>query len=300
MIKKVWRFLNKRIKLNILIAVVNVCLLALLIYVNLNIVMFLDDIEKRVSIQEVIMEDQVKKLFELVMTLTNLTVRSDLDQLTLIEKLANTITTMQKTQSKILNYLNNLKTLDMEDIEKVKQANLVIYNTTAGYGGAGTHIRINNKDYILSCAHLIEEDDDAFMAIENKTNENIVLKLVHYDRSSDLSLFRMEKVAKHIPTLEISSEFPKAGSEVTVIGNPGLMPDVITDGIIANIGNKIYVMTNKVYCGNSGGCVLYKGKIIGVLSAVQIYFNFPQIQNYAIATNLKTLNRFMEDCQEKI
>ena len=226
----------------------------------------------------------------LVLGIIGITNINTLETLQTLENLTN-IQIMNQIQQK-----KNYKSVDLYDVEKIQEANLLISNETAGIFGAGTHIKYKGKNYILSCAHLIVAPEDKLIAIENANYEIIELELVHYDKKVDLALFKTVTSSKHIASLQISNVFPKAGSEVTVIGNPSLCEDIITNGIISKIKDKFYVMTNIVYSGNSGGAVLYKGKIVGVLSAMSIMVDFPKIATYSIAVNLKTIQNFLIKC----
>ena len=297
-LKIIGKFLFKKITLNIgvILLAINITILGCIGYTQINMTITLKYIERYLDIQVLGQQQQIENIYGFLKTMIENTIITDKNELDLISKILENINNLENTQKNIANKLEEIKTIDLDNIENIKQANLVIYNETAGIMGAGTHLRYGNKDYILTCAHLIENSDDLFIAVENENNEEILLELVNYNEIDDLALFRMKKIAKHIPFLEISNEFPKVGSEVIVIGNPDWFEDVVSDGIISKIEDKIYLMTNKVYCGNSGGAVIYKGKIVGVLSAMQIMFNFPQIQNYAIAINLDIIQTFLREC----
>ena len=294
--KAIWRFGQREISISIFLAGVNAVLFIFLLYTNLGIVAYIGEIDSRTELYDIAIQDQVINLFKTVTALTDLSIRTDITQLNLLTTLAIQFEQMAELQKQTQDRLKEVKTIDLKNVDNIKKANLVMYNISAGVMGSGTHIRFGNKDFILTCAHLIKDPKDMFIAEENENKENMFIDLVNFDRSVDLALFRIKKVTKHIPALEISHEFPKVGSEVIVIGNPGTMEDVVTDGTIAKIDKNVYITTNKIFAGNSGGAVLYKGKIVGVVSASKIYFNFPHIQRYSIAVNLKSIHRFLEDC----
>ena len=134
-----------------------------------------------------------------------------------------------------------------------------------------------------------------FIASDYEGKKQYFIELVHYNKRTDLSIFRIKVTPKNIPALEISDVAPEVGSEVTVVGNPNMMQDVVTSGTVAKIEDIFYIMTNKVYGGNSGGAVIYKGKIVGVLSAIYVCHNFPVVQDYSIAIRLREIHRFLED-----
>ena len=184
----------------------------------------------------------------------------------------------------------------MKNVEKYKKANLLIYNATANFSGSGTHIKIKNKDYILTASHLIENPDDFIWGILDNGDWH-PLELTKINKEKDLILFRVFGLECH-PYLEISDESPKEGSKIIVIGNPDDMKDVITDGIISKVGRKGYLFTNIIYFGNSGGAILYKGKIIGVVSEFRCYFQIPIFVNYGFGCKLEMIKDFLEDVNE--
>jgi len=182
----------------------------------------------------------------------------------------------------------------VKNIESIKKANLLILNMTRGCTGSGTHIRIKNQDYILSVAHLIDDENDILWAIgDNKEKYN--LSIVKYNEATDLALFKINKACPELPYLEISEEFPIEGSEVLIIGNPAGETDIVTEGIIAKVDSLHYTVTNLVYYGNSGGALLYKGKIIGVVSQLDCKIKPPVYVNYGKCVNLTIIKEFLKE-----
>jgi len=185
-----------------------------------------------------------------------------------------------------------IKTVDIPEIEKLKKANVLIENVTIKRCGSGTHIKIDKKSYILTCAHLIKENNNIINAkLDN--GDTHPLQLLKKNKELDLALFKIWAVGD-LPYLEISDEEPKEGSEVTVIGNPNAIVDVVTDGIISHIDDKGYTITNTIFFGSSGGCVIYKNRIIGVVTQFRIFFNPPVIANYGYAIKLSIIQEFLK------
>ncbi len=187
----------------------------------------------------------------------------------------------------IRNKFKNMLSKDIENIEQIKQANVDVWNMTREFSGSGTHIKINDKSYILTCAHLIKKIDDVF------TIDGNIVTLVKYNKKEDLALFEfmIYKNKKDLAYLEISDIFPKIGSQVLVIGNPAGLIDVITNGIIARIEKNYMVLTNTIYLGSSGGAVIYRGKLIGVIT--NIYY-LPPSTSYSIARGLNRIKEFLK------
>ncbi len=270
------------------------CMLGLFIG-NLILMETLSDImlyaEQRMEVFEEYRNKRMNELEEFVIDITQLLIQNDSNQVELIEDIFDNIEHLKEKTVLYMDKLNKTKkSIDLENVEDIIKANLAMYNFTEKYNGSGTHIKINGKSYILTCAHIIKKDDDVMWADMYDT------KLVKIDREKDLALYEFD-YEPNIPYLEISTEEPKEDSEVFVIGNPATLEDMITNGIVANIENGYYVLTNKVFFGNSGGCVLYKGKLVGVISKMTAYFFDGKIKSYAYACDLKSIQEFLKDVE---
>ncbi len=193
--------------------------------------------------------------------------------------------------------IRELKPIDLKTYDKIKEANLRITNKNLGGRGSGVRIKIKNKHYVLTCAHLVRKKTDRIWATWDNGDEYplILEKISPY---MDLALFRVEK-AKPGRYLEISKEFPKVGSELLIIGNPTGGRNIVTDGIIGKmVKRKFYLVTNAIFFGNSGGAALYKGKVVGITSAVQV-FSYRGIRiQYGYVSSLENINRFLEEYYE--
>ena len=288
-IASVFRFLRRHLRLGIVLLCLNLLVLGFIGYTQLNMIISMKYIERGVDIFLIGQKKQVNDLYKILKTVAE----SEMLQSKLNEEILKNITELEEYQTTISKRLEETQT-DVENAEIYQQANFVLCNLSAGYSGSGTHIRIGNKDYILTCAHLIKNPEDVFIALAEE--DELVINLVDYDVTMDLALFRVSKIIKDIPTLNIAEIAPDVGSEVIVVGNPSLYEDIITNGVIAKKEKRTIIITNKVYSGNSGGAVIYKGEIVGVLVQTLVMQQFPLVQNYGVAVNLKTIHRFLEDC----
>ena len=189
---------------------------------------------------------------------------------------------------------DEIKNIRFDDIDKVNKATVILDNITAGFRVSGTHIKIDNKDYILTCAHTLETPKDTVMLRLDGSENYLPTVLEKANVEKDLAIFRVI-LPKEVPYLEVSNTYPQQGEEVYVSGNPGNIIDVITKGNIAKIYENNYLLTNIVMAGNSGGAVLYKGKIIGVVSQVRVFWIKTYFTNYAYTTNLNAVKEFLKD-----
>lgn len=212
-----------------------------------------------------------------------------------MRKLAENVELIQVEQDSLVKNLSTRHSIDVENIEDIIDANLIIRNKDAYVKGSGTHVKINNKSYVLTCAHLVDTELDNIVGVDNDGN-SYPLILAKINIEKDLALFEV-KGLEDAPYLEISDEAPKAGSEVLVVGNPEALEDIITEGIVAKVEKRGYTITNLVYFGNSGGAVLYKGKVVGVTQRIQVLCNldvFPVIVNYGYSCSLETIQNFLK------
>ena len=179
-----------------------------------------------------------------------------------------------KKLEKLIEESLHLKSLD---VEKIMKANVKVISLTSGYSGSGTHIKLNNESYILTCGHLFESKDDLISVTTNEpTLKNEFTKkdeatIVLLDKEKDLALIKLNREWNY-PYLKIANKEPSLGEPVWVVGNPDVLNDVITFGKVVGYFRKdYYILSAKAYYGNSGGCVINrKGEIVGILVAIEI------------------------------
>jgi len=234
---------------------------------------------------------EIKDLTKLLINLGEIVIDNDIKQLKVTKKITGIVEELQNTVLHTKSRLKEMKIIDLDNVENIKKANVLIVNTTAQVEGSGSHIKIKGENYILTCAHLIKEDKDFIWAILD-TGTWHPLELIKIDKEKDLALFKVFMV-EDLPYLEISDKSPKEGSEVILIGNPADLEDVITNGILAKIEENNYLFTNLNYYGNSGGALLYKGKIVGVISASLSYIRPFLTVHYGCSSKLEQIREFL-------
>lgn len=202
-----------------------------------------------------------------------------------------------KSRIDILDFDIRLKQIEKElkdktTLEYIQKANIYIINYSTGYSGAGSHIKINDQSYILTCAHLMDNDKD-IMYGNFSDRDRYALELISKNEDKDLALFKIKNSDN--PSLKICEKEPKVTNQVMVIGNPDILEDVISLGEIIKIQKDFYLVTNEVYFGNSGGALLYRGEIIGVLSEVYSSFNGKNYIKYGVTSSLKSIQAFLSE-----
>ncbi len=310
MFRKLWniitiifRYLKRNISLKRVALAVNIGVAVSILFLSFTLTEMLTDLDRGMEVFHNYFRREFNFLTTTTKELGELTIENDLHQLEITREIIGVTKRIQNNIDIIGNIIKKLqeklalsKLIRIENIEDIKKANLYIINVTKYYLGSGSHIKIGNKSYVLTCAHLMDNSEDHLWV---SINEDIFpLKLIKIDNHYDLALYRIHTSMKDYPYLEISNEYPKEGSEIVVIGNPAGVEDVITDGIIAKIEKDRYIFTNKSFFGNSGGSLLYQGKIVGVVVSTSVYYEYPVFVNYGQAVKLKVIKRFMEDINE--
>lgn len=209
----------------------------------------------------------------------------------------NKVLDLEKLIDNLQVELDERKSIDLTEVNRIKEANLYIINATEGYSGSGTHVKINGESYILTCAHLLKGDDDKIVAQDDNGFYHFT-EIIKVNQAMDLMLLKTGTI-EDIAYLEISDIFPEEGSEVTAIGNPSGLVNMITEGIIAQIDKSNYIVTNKIYFGNSGGALIYRGKVVGVVSQIAAFTQITPwgvvAQNYGIVVKLEHILTFLKD-----
>ena len=240
----------------------------------------------------------IKEVTKNLIDLGKLSIDTDEQHFKLIRKIITKIELIEKTQQIIKRELEASETIDLANIQEIKKANLILYNLKHGISCSGSHIKIDNQSYVLTCYHILENPEDSILAVMDN-GDKCLLELVKFDKRKDLALFKLPNI-ETLPYFEISDRNPKEGSKIIVIGNPSNLKDVITDGTIAKVERKGYLFTNKIYFGNSGGAVLYKGKIVGVVLQMRTYGNINRAHiyiHYGYSSKIETIREFLKEVE---
>jgi len=200
--------------------------------------------------------------------------------------------------NKMLKFFEKNINNEVLDVDNLKEANVFIINKTAGCCGAGTVVKIKNKRYVLSCAHLFRNLDDKLYIITDE-GEELELTLLKIDKKEDLSLLSCSTL-KSSAYVNIANYIPRLGTSVRVIGNPDLLTDVITEGIISRYLDGGYLMTALCFGGNSGGAVIDNrtGELIGVLTNGYIMMNKQIFVAYSWAVDINTIKTFIQEYEK--
>jgi S1-C subfamily serine protease len=195
---------------------------------------------------------------------------------------------------------------------KLKQATVMIYNTSIGALGSGVTIKYKGKFYILSAGHMAETNTDALSFWENEQKIGDLEIVKHsftapeiedgdFTKGTDLILLS-SKNKTLVPRfyVELADREPTAPTEIYIVGNPAGIEDVLSDGRIIRYMNNFMYYINHTYYGNSGGGVFTRdGRLIGIVSHMfPIGYNYeiPPYMTYG-AVRLNEIFEFLKDIE---
>ncbi|MEH0155225.1 trypsin-like peptidase domain-containing protein [Limibacter armeniacum] len=142
---------------------------------------------------------------------------------------------------------------------------VVTVNTEAGHGSG---FAISEDGYIITNYHVIEDVDSLEVILSN--DQKLEAKLINYNAQRDLALLKIDHVIKPLP---ISTDDVKLGTSVIAIGTPAdiTLGQTLSKGMISGkrtIEEKTFLQSDvSISPGNSGGPLIYNGKVIGVIDA---------------------------------
>jgi len=140
--------------------------------------------------------------------------------------------------------------------------------------GQGTGFFINNKGYILTCAHVVDGAKHLYIEIPNITSNKYECKVIGICPDLDIALIKCLKYkSKHYVQLGNSDNI-EAGKEVQVVGYPASLTTSsrnsnnlkFTVGIIGGQQKGLIQTDSAINPGNSGGPLFCNGKVIGINS----------------------------------
>ena len=165
-------------------------------------------------------------------------------------------------------------------IEQSRESSVEIlsYDSEGGQiGGSGAYVRYKNNYFILTAAHVVAESS---MAMVSHGDEKIIAKVLYFNHETDLAILGIEGMFTRKPLMWRTAD-PAIGDEVVYTGYPNGYPSLTIKGNVSGHVGPNMILHSYAWSGASGSAVLdRKGRIVGVLSAVDIGYAFgaiPQI-----------------------
>ncbi len=167
-----------------------------------------------------------------------------------------------------------------QDIESVKDSvvKIEVYDKDDEYIASGSGFCLYKSNYIVTNYHVIEEGYK-FKIISDDEKEYEANRVVACNDNYDIAILSGNFNFK--PIKLGSSDNLKSGDDLTVIGSPKGVLNIVSTGIISNANDDYnFNLTAPISPGSSGGVVLNKkNEAIGVVRAT---YEDAQNLNYAI------------------
>ncbi|NHF59108.1 Do family serine endopeptidase [Flavobacteriaceae bacterium TP-CH-4] len=164
--------------------------------------------------------------------------------------------------------------------------------------GTGSGVIINEKGYIVTNNHVIENADEVEVTLYN--NESYKATVIGTDPSTDLALLQIK--ADNLKTMAlINSDDVEVGEWVLAVGNPLGLNSTVTAGIVSAKARNININKDKfavesfiqtdaaINPGNSGGALVnLDGNLIGINTAIASRTGTYNGYGFAVPSNIVT------------
>lgn len=146
--------------------------------------------------------------------------------------------------------------------------NIMLYNNEEGSQGSGITIKLQDKIYILSAAHLVSNKDQILQLVENGITL-CDLRVVRWDKKADLLLLETvdPEIKPRIWTTIAKNEPQKGVESIYVCGNPLGLEDVLSTARVIKFNGAFFYYLDHSYFGSSGGGIFnMSGELVGTIS----------------------------------
>ncbi len=162
--------------------------------------------------------------------------------------------------------------------------------------GSGSGVIINEKGYILTNNHVIQDADEIEVTLHN--NGTYKATVIGTDPSTDLALLQIKKEnLKALPF--VNSDDVQVGEWVLAVGNPFSLNSTVTAGIVSakarniNINKDQFAVESFIQTdaainpGNSGGALVnLNGDLIGINTAIATRTGTYNGYGFAVPSNI--------------
>lgn len=184
-------------------------------------------------------------------------------------------------------------------VKKLQQVNVFIRNRSIDALGSGVTLKYKDKFYVLTAAHLVENETDKLEMWEEdkKVSDLIILKRTDKDR--DLMLLKVaDETLEPLNYTELADIEPPTAEEFYVVGNPAGVEDVVSSGRVTRYDGNYMIGRAGCFFGNSGGGVYNsKGDLVGIVSATGAISSGTAIPSFQLDlyVRLNIIKEFLQD-----
>jgi S1-C subfamily serine protease len=154
-----------------------------------------------------------------------------------------------------------------------------VFSNPVPQKGTGTGFVVDDRGYILTNNHVVEEADSLEVTLPDKSK--VSAKLIGRDPSNDLAVIKISVPKEKLFPLKLgSSDTVQVGQMAIAIGNPFGLDRTVTRGVISSMGRTLRSESGRqirgviqtdapINPGNSGGPLLNsRGEVVGINSAI--------------------------------
>ena len=166
------------------------------------------------------------------------------------------------------------------EVESLKHGVVKILAKNPNRVGTGVLVGIEGETaYIATASHVIEGDSSPqVLFYQNDQAYSATTKGMEGANPKGLAALVVEGgLPSGIRPIRFNAETQfNGGEKVTIIGFPKMIPVpwAVTEGTITGLVGPDLIFTGTVEEGNSGGPLLYKGKVVGLITEIAKPFNF--------------------------
>ena len=164
--------------------------------------------------------------------------------------------------------------------------------------GTGSGVIINDKGYIVTNNHVIDNADEVEVTLYN--NQSYKATVIGTDPTTDLALLQIK--ADNLKTMSlVNSDDVEVGEWVLAVGNPLGLNSTVTAGIVSAKARSIRINTDKfavesfiqtdaaINPGNSGGALVnLDGNLVGINTAIASRTGTYTGYGFAVPSNIVT------------
>ncbi|WP_437371576.1 Do family serine endopeptidase [Maribacter litoralis] len=164
--------------------------------------------------------------------------------------------------------------------------------------GTGSGVIINDKGYIVTNNHVIDNADEVEVTLYN--NQSYKATVIGTDPTTDLALLQIK--ADNLKTMSlVNSDDVEVGEWVLAVGNPLGLNSTVTAGIVSAKARSIHINTDKfavesfiqtdaaINPGNSGGALVnLDGNLVGINTAIASTTGTYTGYGFAVPSNIVT------------
>ena len=159
--------------------------------------------------------------------------------------------------------------------------------------GSGNYFRYKDKNFIITAAHVI--DNDGTIYIGEKNIDVVKATVVYVNKEKDIAIIQPDEKLKSTKAIKFKpSKKTYIGEKTYHTGHPDGESWHLSDGLVSKVGSDFLILNTFAWPGSSGSVVFNRsGEVIGIISAIKISspMGIPDmIEHIVIISSISNLN----------